>query len=64
MSERFREDARRLAGLAARILGWPPHWFWRSTPDEFTAIFESPDDPSVGMTRAELDRLMKDNTDG
>lgn len=60
MNERFGDHARRLAGLAARLFGWPPHWFWQATPDEFADIFETPDAKSTGMTRAELDRLLEE----
>lgn len=64
MSERFGDQARRLSGLAGRLLGWPPHWFWQATPDEFAAIFETPDDQQAGVTRAELDRLLEDDDNG
>ena len=65
MSERFGNHARRLAGVAGRLLGWPPHWFWRATPSEFAAIFETPDDgQATGMSRAELDRLLEHERHG
>jgi len=31
---------RRLAGVAAIILCWPPDVFWRSTPHEFWTAME------------------------
>ncbi|MFB0612970.1 phage tail assembly chaperone [Aurantiacibacter poecillastricola] len=64
MSDRFAGHASRLAGLATRLLGWPPHWFWRTTPREFASIFATHDDPSQGMSRAELDRLLKEDHNG
>lgn len=64
MSETFSEHARRLAGVAGRLLGWPPHWFWRATPHEFATIFETPDDPQVGMSRTELDHLLEQDNHG
>ena len=64
MSERFAEHARRLAGVAARLLGWPPHWFWQATPREFASIFENPDGEAGGMTRIELDQLLEQDSNG
>ncbi len=64
MSDRFGDSARRLAGAASRLLGWPPHWFWRATPDEFAAIFETPEDQQPGMTRAQLDQLLEQESNG
>ena len=66
MSETFALQARRLAGLAGRLLGWPPHWFWRATPAELAAILhEDTGAAASGMDRAALDRLMaQDATSG
>ncbi len=64
MSDRFGEHARRLAGVASRLLGWPPHWFWRTTPQEFATIFETPDDGHAGINRAELDHLLEQDNNG
>jgi uncharacterized phage protein (TIGR02216 family) len=35
--ERFAAAARRLAGLAGVVLGWPPDIFWAATPAELAA---------------------------
>lgn len=64
MTDRFGNHARRLAGAAGRLLGWPPHWFWRATPSEFAAIFETPEDQQAGMTRAQLDQLLEQERHG
>ncbi|KLE34461.1 phage tail assembly chaperone [Aurantiacibacter luteus] len=66
MSGAFAHGARRLAGLAGRLLGWPPHWFWQATPAELAAILhEDTGTASPGMDRAALDRLMaQDATEG
>lgn len=64
MSKRFSDSARRLAGVATRLFGWPPHWFWQATPREFATIFETPDDPAASMSRAELDRLLEHENNG
>ncbi len=62
--ERFGDHARRLAGVAARLFGWPPHWFWQTTPREFASIFETPDGQADGMSRADLDRLLEQDSNG
>lgn len=64
MSDLFSEHARRLAGVASRLLGWPPQWFWQATPREFAGIFENPADQPEGMSRAELDQLMEQDSNG
>ena len=35
----FTDNASRLAGLTALILGWRPEEFWRATPDELETAF-------------------------
>lgn len=55
--------ALRLAGLAARALGWRPPEFWAATPAELAAILA----PEGGggatpLARADLDRLMEHET--
>ncbi len=64
MTDRFGDHARRLAGAASRLFGWPPHWFWRATPSEFAAIFETPENQQGGMTRAQLDHLLEQDSNG
>lgn len=38
MSETFGANAARLAGAAARLLGWRPHEFWSATPAELASV--------------------------
>ena len=55
----FAETARRLSGVAARVLGWRPGEFWAATPAELAAVFEPPVDASAPLSRAELNALME-----
>lgn len=64
MSDTFGVHARRLAGLTTRAFGWPPHWFWQSTPEEIAAIFTPEDNPQAGVSRAELDAMMEQDSHG
>lgn len=64
MTERFADHARRLAGATGRLLGWPPHWFWPTTPAELTALFTPADQPDAGVSRAELERMMEHDSHG
>lgn len=61
----FSMGALRLAGLAPRLLGWPPDDFWKATPAELAAILctdhASPEQP---LSRAELDHLLERERDG
>ena len=58
MSEQFAPGALRLAGLAARALGWRPSEFWAATPAELAAIL-APENVGNPLARADLDRLME-----
>jgi hypothetical protein len=64
MTQTFAASARQLAGLAGRRLGWPPHWFWRATPDELATILVPPESSGEGLSRADLDRLMEHDRHG
>ncbi|NKI99803.1 phage tail assembly chaperone [Novosphingobium sp. SG707] len=56
----FGEGSRRLAGLAARLLGWRPHEFWAATPAELAAILAPDAAPGPApLTREEMNRLME-----
>lgn len=55
----FSPGTLRLAGLAARALGWRPAEFWHATPAELaTAIAPEGAAPDY-MSRADVDRLLK-----
>ena len=56
----FGSAARRLAGLAAHLLGWRPDEFWAATPAELAAIFAPDAGPAPApLNRDELARLME-----
>jgi len=61
MSAHFGDAALRLAGLAARLLGWRPAEFWAATPAELAAALAPPDasDAAPPLGRDELTRLME-----
>ena len=62
MSACFGDAALRLAGLAARLLGWRPAEFWAATPAELAAALAPPDAPADApppLGRDELTRLME-----
>lgn len=67
MSEAFGPGAARLAGWAARQLGWRPAEFWAATPAELAAVLAG--DPGGGGTpatplnRADLSRMMEHDHD-
>ena len=61
----FSDSARRLAGIAAALVGWRPDDFWRATPAELAAVFEAML-PANGATASleELERLKRMFPDG
>ncbi len=70
MSERFGPGAQRLAGWAARQLGWRPAEFWAATPAELAAVLAAmhADGPGCGtpatpLNRADLSRMMEHDHD-
>ncbi|RJY09687.1 phage tail assembly chaperone [Aurantiacibacter aquimixticola] len=65
MEATFAAGARRLAGGAGRLLGWPPHWFWQATPAELAAILDPESEPrGDGIDRAALQRMMEMDDNG
>ncbi|MBA4772079.1 MAG: phage tail assembly chaperone [Sphingomonas sp.] len=61
----FADSARRLAGMAAAMLGWSPDAFWRATPAELASVVaalagDAPSPPD----RAEIAALIKAFPDG
>lgn len=61
----FAEAAARLAGLAARDLGWRPAEFWRATPAELALSLADPAiQAAAPPSRAEIERMMEHDCDG
>ena len=64
MSAEFGPAARRLAGLAGRMLGWRPSEFWAATPAELAVILApEPAEAALPLSRDELTRLMEHDND-
>ena len=64
MSGEFGPSARRLAGLAGRMLGWRPGEFWSATPAELAAsLAPEPAAISLPLSRTDLTRLMEQDND-
>lgn len=63
MTRAFGPGALRLAGLAARALGWRPDEFWQATPAEFAAILLPPTETGEPLSRHDLNRLMERDND-
>lgn len=64
MAQHFAACALRLAGLAARSLGWTPETFWNATPAELAACIGSGDPATTPLTRAEIQALIESDNDG
>ena len=62
-ADRFGPGALRLAGLAARALGWRPDEFWRATPAELAAILIPDGGESTPLSLTDLNRLMERDHD-
>jgi len=62
----FGAGAVRLAGLAARVLGWRPGEFWAATPAELAAAWAPPEGGArpMPLSRDEFNRLMEQNHGG
>jgi hypothetical protein len=58
MNADFAQAALRLAGLAARLLGWRPAEFWAATPAELATAL-APPDAAHPFDRDDLTRLME-----
>ena len=63
----FAQEAARLSGVTAWLLGWRPAEFWRATPGELLAILEAASGPVAGDAPpdgATIARLMERFPDG
>ena len=58
----FGKQAAKLAGVAARLLGWRPEEFWRATPAELAAALH--DEMVEPVAGDELERLREQFPDG
>jgi hypothetical protein len=59
----FGAAAARLAGVAARLLGWRPAEFWAATPAELaSALMPAPEQVGAPLSRGELDALIARET--
>ncbi len=63
MTRAFGPGALRLAGLAARALGWRPDEFWQATPAELAAILLPPTESGEPLSRHDLNQLMERDHD-
>ena len=61
---RMADTVRTFFPLAARALGWTPDTFWAATPADLALALAEPGTADAGLTRAELDRLLKDQDHG
>jgi len=59
MTHAFGPGASRLAGLAARLLGWRPGEFWAATPAELAAVLTPVTAAAQPLGRSDLNRLME-----
>lgn len=65
MKKEFSASARKLAGIATRMFGWPPDTFWATTPAEFAAIFTTDNaGGDASINRSELAALMERDAHG
>ena len=59
MSDAFAGSARRMATLAARVLGWRPAEFWGATPAELALSLGQPDAGGDPPSRAEIAAMIE-----
>lgn len=64
MSGRLGESAVRLAGIAARLLGWRPEEFWNATPAELATALVEGGDAIEPVSGGEVQALMARFPDG
>ncbi|WP_345719357.1 phage tail assembly chaperone [Qipengyuania aestuarii] len=60
----FSVGARRLAGLSARALGWPPDIFWNATPEDLALSLGTHDPAVAPPSRAEIAAMMERDRNG
>lgn len=60
----FTEVAARLAGLAARALGWRPGEFWMATPAELALSLGGEEPSELPPSRADIQSMIERDHDG
>ncbi|WP_133364607.1 phage tail assembly chaperone [Qipengyuania sediminis] len=60
----FAQTAARLAGLAARVLGWRPGEFWAATPAEMAMSLGGEGPNEAPPSREEILTLIERDGDG
>lgn len=64
MEDSFGAHARRLSGLATRLIGWPPDIFWNATPAELAAILDPhAADADRPLSRTDLYKMLEREND-
>ena len=63
MERSFAESAARLAGLAARALGWRPGEFWAATPAELALSLGGDESAQASPSRREMMVLIEREND-
>lgn len=64
MNQSFAANARRFAGIAARVLGWRPHDFWDTTPAELALALATPSPDGTPPSRSEIESMMEQERNG
>lgn len=64
MAEDFSGSAVRLAGLAARLLGWTPDTFWNATPAELAASIGPLEQAETPPSREEIAAMIERERNG
>ena len=64
MTGSFAASATKLAGLAARALGWTPETFWNATPAELCACLGAGDSAAQPPSREEIAALIERDRNG
>ncbi len=64
MTGNFAQSAKRMAGIAARLLGWAPDAFWKSTPEEIATALSDPAQDGSPPSRDQVYSMMERDKNG
>lgn len=64
MKNRFAGQATKLAGIAARHLGWRPDDFWNVTPADLMLALCPPDEDAAMLSRDDLNTMLERDRNG